>query len=247
KAVTRWKLTLEYDGSAFSGWQRQENAPSVQQSLEEAITAFCGEEVRTHVAGRTDAGVHALAQVAHADITKQTTAETVRDALNYYLRNLAVGILKVEEVSEDFHARFSARARHYLYRILCRHSPPVLEKNRVLHVSAPLDVAAMQKAAALLPGQHDFSTFRAQNCQSNSPIKTLDSARIEAQGSELHFSFSARSFLYHQVRNMVGSLLLVGKGRWSVDDFQRAFAAHDRTQGGPTAAPDGLYFHHVDY
>ncbi len=245
--MPRWKITLEYDGSAFCGWQRQENAPSVQQAVEEAVTGFSGEEARLHVAGRTDAGVHARAQVAHVDLEKETNAGTVRDALNYYLRAAPVAVLAVEGVGDDFHARLKAKARHYLYRVLQRKPPPALEAGHVLHVPTPLDLEAMRKAAALLPGPHDFSTFRARDCQSNSPVKTLDEARIERVGEEYHFYFSARSFLYHQVRNMVGSLLYVGDGHWSAEDFAAAFAACDRKRGGPTAAAHGLYFLKVDY
>ncbi|MBI3419430.1 MAG: tRNA pseudouridine(38-40) synthase TruA, partial [Proteobacteria bacterium] len=177
--MPRWKITLEYDGTAFSGWQRQDGPASVQQAVEEAILGFCGEEVRLHVAGRTDAGVHALAQVAHFDLSKDTKAETVRDALNFHLRDQPACILEAEGVSEEFHARFSAKSRHYLYRLINRRAPLVLEKNRAHQVTKPLDIFTMQKAAGLMIGIHDFSTFRAQNCQSNSPMKTLDAARIE--------------------------------------------------------------------
>lgn len=245
--MPRWKLTLEYDGTAFCGWQRQDNAPSVQQSIEEAIFSFCGEEVRLHVAGRTDAGVHARAQVAHADILKQTDADTVQGALNFYLKNKPISVLKVEAVSDEFHARFSALRRHYLYRVLARRAPLALEAARATHFNKPLFLPPMQQAAALLVGHHDFSTFRAQNCQSNSPVKTLERAHIEEDGEEFRFTFSARSFLYHQVRNMVGSLFLVGTGQWQVGDFEAAFRACDRKKGGPTAPPQGLYFMGVDY
>jgi tRNA pseudouridine38-40 synthase len=245
--MTRWKITLEYDGGGFSGWQRQENAPSVQQTVEESIASFCGEEVRLQVAGRTDAGVHALAQVAHFDIQKPAEAETIRDALNYYLREKPVCILQAESVGEDFHARFSAKARHYLYRVVNRKPPLVLERSLASHVTRELKREPMQKAADLLLGTHDFSTFRAQNCQAKSPNKTMDVAQIEQVGDEFCFLFSARSFLYHQVRNMVGTLLLVGTGQWSLENFKTAFDACDRTKGGPTAPSQGLYFVRVDY
>jgi tRNA pseudouridine38-40 synthase len=245
--VPRWKITLEYDGSGFSGWQRQENAPSVQQTVEEAITSFCGEETRLQGAGRTDAGVHALAQVAHFDIQKAADAETIRDALNFYLREKPVCILEAESVGEDFQARFSAKARHYLYRVVNRKPPLVLDRNLVHHVTRELNLEAMQQAGAVLIGAHDFSTFRAQNCQAKSPNKSLDVARIEQVGDEFRFFFSARSFLYHQVRNMVGTILLVGTGQWSLEEFKTAFEARDRTKGGPTAPAHGLYFVRVDY
>jgi tRNA pseudouridine38-40 synthase len=246
--VTRWKLTLEYDGAAFCGWQRQDNQPSVQQSLEEAVTAFCKETPSVQGSGRTDSGVHALGQVAHVDIQYPATGEVVRDALNHFLRNQMVCVHSAEAVPDDFHARFSAKQRHYWYRLINRRVPLVLEKDRATRVNGDLKAAPMQEAANLMVGGiHDFSTFRAAACQSKSPIKTLDSARIETSLDEFHFYFSARSFLYHQVRNMVGSLLLVGLGEWSVDDFKRAFEAKDRSKGGPTAPAEGLYFHHVDY
>lgn len=245
--MPRWKITVEYDGGAFCGWQRQENAPSVQQSIEEAITSFCGEETRLHVAGRTDTGVHALAQVAHFDIQKQTDADTVQGALNHYLREKPVSILKVEAVGEDFHARFSALRRSYMFRVISRRAPLALDAGRAVYVPRVLILAPMQAAAALLIGQHDFSTFRAADCQSNSPIKTMDVARVEQQGEEFRFYFTARSFLYHQVRNMVGTLIYVGTGQWSVDDFRAAFEAKDRKRGGPKAPPQGLYFIGVDY
>ncbi len=245
--MSRWKITLEYDGGAFFGWQRQDDAPSIQQSVEEAIKGFSGEDVRLHVAGRTDAGVHALGQAAHFDLAKETDGNRVREALNFYLKGQPISILNAEAVSDEFHARFSAKARHYMYRVINRRPALALDKARAYHVPRALQLEPMQKAAQLLPGEHDFSTFRAAGCQSNGPIKTLDSANIERTGDELRFSFSARSFLYHQVRNMVGSLLQVGLGSWRVDDFEAAFNAADRTQGGPTAPSHALYFMRVDY
>jgi tRNA pseudouridine38-40 synthase len=245
--MTRWKLTLEYDGSGFCGWQRQDGQPSVQQAVEEAITSFCKEEVRLHVAGRTDAGVHAFAQVAHADIAKPTQPHIVRDALNFYLKTKPVVIVKAEAMGDDFHARFSATGRAYLYRVIHRRAPPVLDAGRAYHIGRALDVEVMRECASLLVGTHDFSTFRAADCQSKSAIKTLSEARIEAVGEEIHFHFAARSFLYHQVRNMVGSVLMTGTGQWSPQDFVKAFATRDRTVGGPTAPAHALYFVRADY
>jgi tRNA pseudouridine38-40 synthase len=243
----RWKLTLEYDGTAFVGWQRQANGLAVQQVVEEAVSGFCGEQAVLHAAGRTDSGVHAFGQVAHVDIVKPTDANTIRNALNFYLRMHRVSILSVEAVSDDFHARFSAVQRAYLYRILDRRPPPALEQNRVWWISYPLDVGAMNAAAQLLPGKRDFSTFRAADCQADSPVKTLDELTVMRTGEEIHVRARARSFLYHQVRNMVGSLKLVGEGKWTLDDFATARDAADRTKGGPTAPPEGLYLTDVVY
>jgi tRNA pseudouridine38-40 synthase len=245
--MTRWKITVEYDGGDFSGWQRQNHASSVQQTLEEAVQKFTGEDVTLHAAGRTDAGVHAKGQVAHFDLAKATDADTVRDAINAHVRPRKVSVLKAEEVTGDFHARFSATSRSYRYYIINRRPPPVIEAPYVWHVPKPLAVQPMQDAARLLIGQHDFSTFRAQDCQSNSPIKTLDQLDIAADGERIIFSVKARSFLYHQVRNMVGTLQMVGTGQWSLDDFKIAFAAKDRTKGGPTAPAQGLFFWEATY
>jgi tRNA pseudouridine38-40 synthase len=245
--VTRWKITVEYDGTGFCGWQRQAHDLSVQQVLEDAIHKFSGERVTLHVAGRTDAGVHALANAAHFDLEKDTDADTVRDAVNFHARPHKVVILNVETVSSEFHARFSALGRSYRYRIINRRAPPALLADHSWHVAKPLAVAPMQEAANLLIGHHDFSTFRAQNCQSNSPLKTLDRLDIAAEGEMIIVDTAARSFLYHQVRNMVGTLALVGTDQWTVDDFRKAFGARDRSKGGPTAPPQGLFFRGVSY
>ena len=245
--MTRWKLMFEYDGGAFVGWQRQLNGLSVQEVVEDAIFAFCGARVTTHVAGRTDAGVHALGQVAHFDLEKATDADTVRDAVNFHLRAHKVTVLAAQQVDADFHARFSAIQRAYLYRILDRRPPPALDRGRVWWVTRPLDAAAMAGAAALLPGKHDFSTFRAANCQADSPLKTLDVLTIERVGEEIHLRARARSFLYHQVRNIVGTLKLVGEGKWTVADLKRALEARDRSACGPVAPGCGLYLAKVDY
>ncbi|GIK97222.1 MAG: tRNA pseudouridine synthase A [Alphaproteobacteria bacterium] len=245
--MTRWKLTVEYDGGGFVGWQRQDNGPSVQQALEEAVARFCGEMVRAHAAGRTDAGVHATGQVVHLDIVKETTAETVRDALNFHLKPAPVAVLTVEPVEDGFHARFSATGRAYLYRIVNRRAPLALERGRAWLVGAPLDAAVMHDAAQVLAGRHDFTSFRAALCQAASPVKTLDRLDVMRHGEEIAIVAEARSFLHHQVRNMVGTLKLVGEGKWTKADVARALAARDRAAAGPTAPPEGLYLTGVKY
>lgn len=245
--MTRWKVTLEYDGGGFSGWQRQEHAFSVQQALEEAITKFSGEQVTAHVAGRTDAGVHALAQVAHFDLTRATDADTVRDAVNFHLKPHPAAVLLAEPVSDEFHARFTAKGRAYRYLIVNRRAPLTLMINRAWHVPRSLDTGLMQQAADMLIGYNDFSTFRASECQANSPLRTLDRLNISRQDELVTIHTAARSFLYHQVRNMVGTLTMVGYGQWRLEDFAAAFAAKDRTKGGPTAPAHGLYFEQVKY
>jgi len=238
---------LEYEGSGFSGWQRQKKDVSVQQVLEEAIEKFSGETVRLHVAGRTDAGVHARAQVAHFDLESTHEARAVMGAINFHARPHRVVVTSAQEVPETFHARFGAKARSYRYLLMNRRPPLAIMAGRVWHLPKPLELAPMQEAANLLLGTHDFSTFRAFHCQAKSPVKTLDRFTITQDGTLFTFDIGARSFLYHQVRNMVGSLTLVGSGRWTVQDFAEAFAAKDRTKGGPTAPPEGLYFWEVSY
>jgi tRNA pseudouridine38-40 synthase len=245
--MTRWKLTLEYDGGPFVGWQRQDNGPSVQAAVERAVTAFCGETATVFGAGRTDAGVHAAGQVAHADIAKEATADTVRDALNFHLKPDPIAVLAAEAAPADFHARFSATMRHYRYRILNRRAPPALDRGQVWHVGTPLDAAAMHVAAQMLVGKHDFTSFRAVACQADSPVKTLDALSVTADGEEIHLLARARSFLHHQVRNIAGTLKLVGEGRWSAGDVAAALAARDRSRAGPTAPPEGLCLMRVDY
>ena len=245
--MPRYRLTLEYDGGPFVGWQRQDNGPSVQGALEAAIEKLSGERVTVTGAGRTDAGVHALGQVAHFDLEKQFEPDKVRDALNHYLRPDPVVVLESDAVDGEFHARFSATARHYLFRILNRRSPPALEEGRVWHVSPALDADAMHAAAQLLLGQHDFTTFRAAECQAQSPVKTLDRLDVSRRADEIHIETSARSFLHHQVRSFTGTLKLVGEGKWTVRDVADALAAKDRARCGPVAPPDGLYLVRVDY
>ena len=245
--MARWKLTLEYDGGPFAGWQRQDNGPSIQASLEQAIMKFCGETVTVSGAGRTDAGVHALGQVAHADIEKAVAADKLRDALNAHLRPAPIAVLRAEEATPEFHARFDATARHYLYRIVNRRSPLTLERGHVWPVQIALDTDAMHEAAQHLIGNHDFTTFRAAECQAKSPVKTLDRLSVSRHGEEIAVDTSARSFLHHQVRSIVGSLKLVGEGKWTPRDMKRALEARDRTACGPVAPPDGLYLVRVDY
>ena len=245
--MPRYRLTIEYDGTPFSGWQRQTNAPSVQQALEQAIAAMSGETVTTQAAGRTDSGVHALGQVAHFDLSKHWDPFRIREALNYHLRPAPVAILEAEAVDDDFEARFSATARHYEYRILTRRAPPVIERNHVWHVPKQLDAQAMDHAAGLILGSHDFTTFRSSECQANSPLRTLDVFAVRRELDHIVVTASARSFLHHQVRSMVGSLKLVGEGKWSPVDFRAALDARDRTRCGAMAPSAGLYLTGVDY
>jgi tRNA pseudouridine38-40 synthase len=245
--MPRYRLTLEYDGSPFVGWQRQDNGSSVQGVLEDAIEKLSGERVTVTGAGRTDAGVHALGQVAHFDLDKTFDTGKVRDALNHYLRPDPVVVLESSVADGEFHARFSASARHYLFRILNRRSPPALDEGRVWHVSPKLDADAMHAAAQLLLGQHDFTTFRAAECQAQSPVKTLDRLDVSRWADEIHIEASARSFLHHQIRSFAGTLKLVGEGKWTPRDVEGALAAKDRARCGPVSPPDGLYLVRVDY
>lgn len=254
--MQRWKLTIEYKGTDYAGWQRQIDAPSVQQSIEEAITGFCQQELRIHVAGRTDAGVHARGQVAHFDLDygdRELTGFDLAKALNAHLRPQPISIVKAEKVYPEFQARFDAVNKLYLYRLLCRPSSPALEQGLVWHVKREFDVEAMRVGAKHLLGHHDFTTFRDSQCQAKSPGRTLDRLDIETLpyddcgGTEIRFYAEGRSFLHHQVRNMVGTLALVGEGKWQPDDVRVALEARDRTKGGPTAPSDGLYLMRVDY
>jgi tRNA pseudouridine38-40 synthase len=245
--VPRYKLTIEYDGSGFVGWQRQANGLSIQQALETAIERFCGQRLTVFGAGRTDAGVHALAQAAHVDLARAADPETIRSAVNYHLRPHRISLAQVEPAPPGFDARRSAIGRVYRYRILNRRAPPALARGRVWHVAPPLDLEAMREGASHLIGHHDFSTFRDSLCQARSPVKTLDALDLCRDGEEIHVTARARSFLHHQVRNMVGTLKLVGLGRWQPDDVARALDARDRRAGGPTAPAGGLTLIAVEY
>jgi tRNA pseudouridine38-40 synthase len=245
--MPRYKLILEYDGTPFVGWQMQANGPSVQGRLAEAIKAFSGEDTIPRGAGRTDAGVHACGQVAHFDLAKDWTTDKIRDALNAQLRPDPISVLACQLAAADFDARFSATARHYLYRIVTRRAPLVLDRNRAWHVVHALDAAAMHDAAQGLVGHHDFTTFRSAECQAASPVKTLDRLAVTQSGEEIRIEASARSFLHNQVRSMVGSLKLVGEGKWTAADLKRALAARDRAACGPVAPACGLYLAKVDY
>lgn len=240
--MTRWRLTIEYDGRPFMGWQRQEHGPSVQQSLEEALQHMTGEQATVTAAGRTDAGVHALAMPAHVDVTKALTHHRLREGLNALVRPNPISVLAVEEVADDWHARFSCVGRRYRYRILNRRAPPALESGRVWHIAVPLDIQVMQEGAEHLIGRHDFTTFRSAQCQSESAVKTLDALNVSRVGEEIHIEAAARSFLHHQVRSMAGCLALVGRGQWNPQDMRKALEARDRAALGLNAPPHGLYF-----
>jgi tRNA pseudouridine38-40 synthase len=245
--MPRYRVTLEYDGTPFVGWQVQDNGPSVQGVITDAIADFAGERVTVSGAGRTDAGVHALGQVAHVDLAKDWDDDTVRDAINAHLRPHPVAVLTAERVAENFDARFSAIRRHYLCRIVNRRANLALEQNRAWRIARPLDDTAMHAAAQKLVGRHDFTTFRAAECQAKSPIKTLDRLDVVRNGEEVRILAMARSFLHHQVRSMVGSLVHVGEGKWSGDDLAAALAAYDRSACGQVAPPQGLYLVRVQY
>ena len=245
--MTRWKLTVEYDGEPFFGWQRQGADPTIQLTIEQAIDTMTGEHVTVHGAGRTDAGVHALGMVAHVDIARAWTPHRLREGINALVRPDPVSVLAVETVADDWHARFSCTGRRYLYRILTRRPPPVLDRGRVWHIGKEMDLAAMRDAAAHLIGSHDFTTFRSAHCQSASPVKTLDSLTIEPIGEELHIRAAARSFLHHQVRSISGCLGMVGTGQWSPADMKAALEAKDRAALGLNAPPEGLYFVSASY
>jgi tRNA pseudouridine38-40 synthase len=245
--VTRFALTVEYDGRPFMGWQRQAHGPSVQEAIEKAALAITGETVAVHAAGRTDAGVHATGMRAHLDIARTITPFRLMEALNARLRPAPVAILACEAVADDWHARFSCLARHYEYRIVTRRAPLTFENGLAWRVPSPLDGAAMAEGAARLVGRHDFTTFRSAHCQADSPLRTLDRLEVVQDGERLGIFASARSFLHHQVRSMVGCLALVGQGKWSVEDLQQALEARDRAALGLNAPPDGLYFLRADY
>ncbi len=247
--MQRYRIDIEYDGTAYSGWQRQAGQHSVQAAIEQAILGFCGEDITLRGAGRTDAGVHATGQVAHFDLEKDWPGKTVRNAINAHLQMAGeqVAILQADMVPADFDARFSATARHYLYRIVNRRAPLALERERAWQVARPLDARAMHDAAQMLVGRHDFTTFRSVQCQAKSPLRTLDRLDVTAKGELIEIRASARSFLHNQVRSMVGTLKRVGEGAWEPEDVRAALEARDRKACGPVAPPDGLYLVRVDY
>jgi len=245
--MTRFRLTVEYDGQPFMGWQRQPHGPSVQAAIEDAARAITGEDVILHAAGRTDAGVHAEAMAAHCDVAKPLTAFRLMEGINAKLRPWPVAILDCTEVADDWHARFSCIGRRYVYRIVNRRAPLALDRGRAWRVPHPLDSDAMHEAAQLLVGHHDFTTFRSIHCQSASPVKTLDTLDVRRFGEEIEIAAAARSFLHHQVRSMVGCLMMVGRGQWSAADLKAALEAKDRTALGFNAPPDGLYFVEARY
>jgi len=245
--MPRYRIVIEYDGTPFVGWQIQANGISVQGLITAAIKSFCGEDVLVQGAGRTDAGVHALGQCAHFDLSAERRPDTVRDALNAHLRPHPIAILEAARAADDFDARFSARRRHYIYRIVNRRPDLALERLRAWRVPRPLDTDAMHQAAQHLVGRHDFTAFRAAECQAKSPIRTLDRLDVERHGDLIEIRASARSFLHHQVRSMVGSLALVGEGRWQPEQMAEVLAARDRTRCGPVAPAEGLYLTAVDY
>ena len=247
--MPRYRLDIEYDGAPYAGWQRQSGQHTVQAAIEQAVERFCGETITLRGAGRTDAGVHAAGQVAHLDLARTWPADTVRDAVNAHLGQAGerVTILAAISVAEHFDARFSARARHYRYRILNRRAPAALDRGKVWWVPKPLDAAAMHEAAQVLVGRHDFTTFRSAQCQANSPLKTLDRLDVTRDGDMVEVCASARSFLHNQVRSMVGSLKKVGENAWTAGDLKAALDACDRAACGQVAPPDGLFLVQVDY
>lgn len=247
--MQRWKITIEYDGTTFCGWQKQNDCVTVQEVIEDSIAnlSIDKEHVEIYGSGRTDTGVHALAQVAHFDLDREMEDYKICDAINYFLMPYDVAVINAEKVNEEFHARFDAKQRSYIYKILNRRNPSPLHKNRVWHYVHDLDEKAMQEAANMLIGKHDFSTFRAANCESKSPVKTIDEIKLTRDGDFVFMNISAKSFMYHQVRNIIGSLVMVGDGRWSLEDFKKAFEAKDRARGGVTAPACGLYFEKVEY
>jgi len=245
--MPRYKLTIEYDGTSFFGWQSQKGGGAVQDALEDAIENLCGARLRVQAAGRTDAGVHALGQVVHLDLENEMRTDRLRDALNALMRPHPVSIVEAEEVPETFEARFSAIRRHYLYRIVNRRAPLTLDRGQAWLVNKPLDADAMHEAAQVLVGTHDFTTFRSTMCQAKSPVKTLEELSVSRYGEDIEIIARSRSFLHNQVRSLVGSLKLVGEGKWTRRDLEKALKAKDRAACGPVSPPDGLYLLKVDY
>ncbi len=245
--MTRYKLTIEYDGGPYNGWQTQADGGAVQDAVTRALHSYCGEKAALVAAGRTDAGVHALGQVAHVDLERGDTADRVRDAVNFHLKPHPIAIVAAETVADDFHARFDATRRHYLYRIINRRAPLTLDRGQVWAVPVPLDADAMHHAAQVLVGKHDFTTFRSVHCQAKSPLRTLDEIRVSRYGEEIEIVCRARSFLHNQVRSFVGSLKYVGEGKWTQADMKAALTSTERARCGPVAPPDGLYLTQVNY
>ncbi len=245
--MPRYFLTIEYDGTPFVGWQTQENGPSVQDALERAVKGFSGEDTKAVAAGRTDTGVHALGMVIHIDLSKEYPLDTIRDALNYHLKPNPIAVILVQAVPDDLHARFSCLRRHYLYRLQSRRAPFVLHLKRSWRRNYPLDIDAMRKGAAHLIGHHDFTTFRSTHCQGLSPVKTVDEITIEKVDDEIHLRCVAKSFLHNQVRSFVGTLEMVGAGKWAPDRVKEALEARNRAACGPVAPAHGLYFQQADY
>ena len=245
--MPRYKLTIEYDGRPFHGWQRQKDGASVQAALEQAVHDFSGETVTVQGAGRTDAGVHAIGQVAHLDLEKDVTLESLQNAINYHLRPKPIAVIHAVQVTDGFHARFSATRREYLYRMINRRAPLVLDAGRAWHLPGMIEAEVMHEAAQRLIGKHDFTSFRSSACQAKSPVKTLDRVAVIRKGEEIRVSLSARSFLHHQVRNIVGTLKLVGEHKWQIDKVEQALEAKSRSAAGPTAPADGLYLTKIDY
>lgn len=245
--MPRYRITVEYDGGPFCGWQMQDNGPSVQEALVDALEKLSGERTQVFGAGRTDAGVHALGQVAHFDLGTPWKVDKIRDGLNFHLKPQPVAVLVAEETDEDFHARFSATGRHYLYKMIARRAPLTVDRGLAWRLSKPLNVDAMHAAGQVLTGTHDFTTFRSAHCQAKSPVKSIDAVSVTEADGVIALRVSARSFLHNQVRSIAGSLKMVGEGAWSRDDMRAALEAADRSRCGPVAPPDGLYLVAVDY
>ncbi|MGI9451806.1 MAG: tRNA pseudouridine(38-40) synthase TruA [Geminicoccaceae bacterium] len=245
--MSRYKLTIEYDGRPFHGWQRQKNGASVQAALEQAVLDFSGETVTIQGSGRTDAGVHAIGQVAHLDLEKDVSLESLQNAINYHLRPKPIAIIRAAQVSDDFHARFSATGREYLYRIISRRAPLILEAGRAWHLPGMIEAEVMHEAAQRLIGKHDFTSFRSAACQADSAVKTLGRVAVIRKDEEIRITVAARSFLHHQVRNIVGTLKLIGEHKWPIDKIEEALEAKNRAAAGPTAPADGLYLMKVEY
>ncbi len=245
--MPRYKLIVEYDGGEFVGWQRQDNGVSIQESIENAVTAFCAEKVTVHSAGRTDAGVHAVAMAAHIELENDQPPDTIRDAVNFHLRPARIALLSVERVPDDFHARFSCKGRAYEYRIVNRRTPLVLDRGRAWRVATPLNAEVMDAAAQVFVGRHDFTTFRSSKCQSASPVKSVDKISVSRLGEDIFIRCEAKSFLHNQIRSFAGSLVEVGKGKWRMQDLRAALEAKDRSACGPVAPGEGLYFLRAEY